>query len=74
MDRTVSFEQACAIQSKIMTAENFRTLGVPETVARSREALAAVGWTSAELADESGRSMRDRIERMRQEEEKARTP
>ena len=58
----VSFEDACKIQSSIMTRENFLTKGVRATSEEARDALAAVGWTSAGLCDEARRRSLEKIE------------
>ena len=53
--KTVTFEQACEIQYRVLSPENIKTLGIAE-VYRLRDAhLAEVGWTSEELINESER-------------------
>jgi hypothetical protein len=61
----VTFEEACSISSKLLTAERFRTLGVPEALRIWRERMAALGWTSEALMAESERRTRQHIAALR---------
>lgn len=65
--KKIPFEEACKIGMDIMSAENFRNLGVMPTVAKWSAALREVGWTSAELSEESERRMKTLIEQKKNE-------
>ncbi len=60
----VSFEDACELSGHIITTENL-CKDAGNTLYLYRLALAHVGWTSQELADESARRMKERLNDMK---------
>lgn len=55
----LSFEEACKLSHTIASSDNFKTLGIPETMKKWREALEEAGWTVDQIVDESEKRSRE---------------
>lgn len=64
MDK-VSFEDACLVGKRIVTASNLKTIGVDTTMSIYKNELAKVGWTHEELMAESLNRTLNKIEELR---------